>query len=326
MANVETEVLELSRTNPDIGELTVLDTRFTKLSEVPEITRKHELVGVEINTAQHRMWVSEPAIDDDTNLTVLTKPGLGELIEDGVGWRLHETLAKQLPGARVISHATYGIGNTATRLSLLDLRNHGIEQMANQGMDLIEKFCPDERIIYVGTSLGTIIGNRLLRINTERGHPANITGVFYYAPAIVDPKNVLKDMGRFLPALAYDLVSELAIKTHPKHKLGQLITLVASRPSRHDVMPMVRQGIDVIFGTPEDEVVEVLGNYLVHVVLGTKDPVGQLNMWNRFETEFDNLSVTRLEGRGHGIAVDTVRGGKKIAKIIRNTWLDEAEL
>ncbi len=281
------------------------------------VMRPHYLVGVEQEGIYHRIWHTD-SLDPTSQLMVVPKPGLGELIEDGIGWQLHRELSERLPGASVDTHATQGVGSTARRLGLRELAHHGVDEMADQGLRLLEAFATDKRVFFIGTSMGTIIGNKLLRLNLERGRPVDVAGVIYYAPALVDPANVKKDMrGDFLPQTGKDIVSEIFLKTSFRHLPGQLSLMWHSRPGLRDGLPMTKQALDIMHGTPQAEVEEVVQEYPAWVVTGDRDPVGQLAMWLAIQEEYPSLTVIPIPNRGHGIAVKPYEGGRKLAEIVR---------
>jgi hypothetical protein len=125
--------------------------------------REHNLIECNIGGARHVVWHTEPAQGSDLEVTVAIKPGLGEIIEGGVGMRFHEALADRLPGARVLTHATFGFGPAAEHLSFSDLAGYGLEQMTSKGIDLISRIPDDAPTVLVGASMGTIINQKLLR-------------------------------------------------------------------------------------------------------------------------------------------------------------------
>lgn len=302
----------------DLGNIALLATKISHELAVDEpISRQHHLMGVDIEGIQHRMWVTEPRTETEKPLTIVAKPGWCELIENGVGWEFHKQIAMRLPSAKVISHATQGVGPSAKRAAITDLPKLGINHMAKHGLKMLETFCPSERIVYVGTSMGTVIGNKLLNYNLRLGRPVDFAGVIYYAPAVVPPHNVQRDMLlRFFPSTIKDSFQEVVSRTRPQHIIKTLGTLAASRPSWRDIPPILRQGIDLLQGTPQDEIENVVESYNMHVITGQDDPVGQQKMWEEYAQLYSNLKFTKVRG-AHGIALEPVDGGRKIAKTIQ---------
>jgi pimeloyl-ACP methyl ester carboxylesterase len=300
-----------------VGKIIVVRQEFSEsLKDEPE--REHNLLTIEIDGYRHVLWVTEPVRPQDKALNVVAKPGLGEVVENGVGFEFHKRLAKGLPEARIISHATHGIGPHGDIIPWTDLPKHGLNQMAEQCLRLLEAYIPDEPIVLVGTSMGTVINNRLLNLHLAYGGTLNIEGVINYAPALVDPKNVIKDMAlRFPVDLAIDGFKEFFTRTRVKHMLGAAAILTRSAMRLRDLVTMGRQIYDLMHGTAQSDVENVLANYpRVATIVGEEDPVGQVPMWIELEKRYSNLQLIKLFGRGHGIAMKPIDGARKVSETI----------
>lgn len=311
----------------DVGSVAIIGRNHTKEHSKDKFTREHLLLTADIEDFRHRLWMTEPKESTQDPLLVVTKPGLGELIEDGIGFEFHREIARQLPGAFVVSHATHGVGPTADRIPLRELPQHGLDAMAEQCLKLLQTYFEGMRTVYVGTSMGTVIGNKLLRLNLESDSPVNIEGVVHIAPALVPPEHVVNDMVfKFGPTIARDIFKQLTFKTSPKHIVGTLRQLVKSKPSMRDIPPFVRQIFDLLQGTPEEEIDQVLEAYAVSVITGSEDSVGGFSdLWVPKADQFPNLTLDVVKGRGHDIATDPVRAGKKVSKsIVNRGWYDQA--
>src|SRR5260221_3407275 len=132
-----TEQQGLNPSLKNVGRIAVIDAKYSRDPSVGPRLREHLLTTVEVGNFQHRMWVTEPSVASSDPLVVISKPGLGEIIEDGIGFAFHRELAKQLPEAAIISHATHGVGPTAHRIPLRELPEHGLDQMAEQCLQLL---------------------------------------------------------------------------------------------------------------------------------------------------------------------------------------------
>lgn len=204
-----------------LGRAVILEERHDN-HHIPEADRRNNyLARWEIDEQPHTIWHTPVAPNRPHKMTVVTKPGWGEVIEDGIGWEFHKALAHYLPEAEIISHATSGVGRTSERIPLSKLWHHSLDQLAEQSFKLLSQLDTEVPIILVGTSMGSVITNKVLNLNIERDQPIKIQGVVYYASALVDPQNIVKDMLRgFTPAIVSDIAKELFLKTHPKKMLG----------------------------------------------------------------------------------------------------------
>lgn len=305
-----------------VGKIALLYTRNLSDPSVEVGGRSHDFITAEVDGFKHRMWVTEPIFDAPSPLTVIAKPGLGEVIEDGVAFTFHRELSQQLAGATIISHATHGVGDSADRIPFRELRHHGIHQMAEQGLKLIEAYRPNDRIVFVGISMGTVIGNHLLNLNLEKGSPVNFEGVVNFAPAIVKPEDIPREMLlKFVPSMTLGLANQLFLKTRPQDFIKTMKDLARSKPSRHDLGPFGRQIYDLVQGVPEERIDQNLEGYDVSVIGGTKDPVARIPMWLEKQEKFPGLHVEPVEGRGHDIATAPIKAARKVSEeILRREW------
>lgn len=277
-------------------------------SKYPE--REHFLYAAEINGVKHVFWHTEATSSDPNALVVFVKPGLGEIVEEGIGWKHHKQLARKMPEAEIVSHATFGVGPHGAELSLRDLPAHSMLQMAEQELELIREFWGQREVLVVGTSMGTVINHKMGMLNAVSSDPVEIAGIIHYAPAIVDPKRILKDMAiGFLPEMIKDGGKELFGRTRLHHFLGTMAVLAGSKPRARDLLSMGRQGLDLLKGVPQEEVDALLMHYRTGVIVGIDDPVGQIDMWE----ELNPGMVWPVRG-GHGIALKPFQSANKISK------------
>jgi hypothetical protein len=296
-----------------LGELTLLDTKLSGAKDGKYPEREHHLYSTELDGTKHVFWHTEAMTDDPDSTVVFVKPGLGEVMEDGIGWKHHKHLARKMPAAEIVSHATFGIGPHGAELTAGDLRGHGTSQMARQETELLKAYWAKRRTILVGTSMGTVINHKVAFDNIEADDPLHIAGLVHYAPAIVVPERILKDMVvSFMPDMIIDGARELFRRTHVKHFLGTMAVLANSKPRKRDLLVMARQGIDLMTGVPEEEIRRVVAHYMVGVVVGYDDPVGQIKMWD----ELNPNRVWPVRG-GHGIALKPFDGASKVSNVIR---------
>ena len=288
----------------------------------------HRYVKMEVDGFSHKGWYTPADREQDSDYLLVVKPGLAEVIHDGIGFTLHKRLATALPTMSVFSHETDGVGKYAESLSPSDLLTHGIDQMSLQGLELLKRFGEGKRIITLGTSMGTVIFNNLLLNNINQGEPVDVAGVVNFAPALVDPRRVPLDMAaRFVPGLAVDLAKEI-VKTDGRHIGNFILMLLDSRPSFKDILPFSKQIFDLLHGTPLEEIEEVVSRYPVDVIVGDRDPVGQYKMWLKLEEKYPELTAHILHKKGHGISIKPYESSKKISAVVSKryqTSLSESE-
>ncbi len=300
--------------NVEVVEFKTRDGR--KQDKYPE--RDHYLMVATIDDRRHVWWYSDAllgCVTDSEPIVVFSKPGLGEIVEKGLGWIHHKQLSRQMPLASIVTHATYGIGPLGQELSWSDLLDHDMKQLVEHERRFLETFFPNSPLMLVGVSEGTIENHGVALYNLEHGSPLEIQAIVDYAHALVDPRNVAKDMAfLFMPHMGIDGVKELILKTRPKHLIGALKMLGASGPRSQDLRVMGRQGLSIMRGTPEDEQREVIEHIPKVVISGSNDPLLQLDMLSRMQKDLpEQISVDVLEGRGHGMALKPFAGGRRIA-------------
>lgn len=305
--------------------VTHYDFRFSGGRGEDDPLREHDLVGVELDDHEHILWVTEPLHRQKEPLTIVAKPGLGEVIHDGIGYQLHKGIAKRLPEARVLSIATHGIGKHGAELNLSDLVGHTIENMGDETYAFLRKYFPGDPLVLFGLSMGTVIHHHVQKRSIE-DTPLNIAGVVDYDPALVDPSRVVADLiGRFSLHMMKGIGIEVVRHTKPCHVLGTLAILGRSRMRLRDMPTLARQAVGLLLGTPVEEIEEMLRTYQTTVIVGEDDPAGQVPMWLDLEAKnIPGFTLHRLKGRGHEIAVQPIDGARKVSKTIVEMGLHPA--
>lgn len=281
-------------------------------------TREHLLLAINRGLIRDVVWYTPPPSRSEEDaghpLTIITKPGLSEIVEDGVGWEFHKEMANRNPRAKVLTHATEGFGPAARHCSLIDVSKQGLDSMAEHGRELLHTYFNDERLATVGISMGTVILHKLL-VNDRKGTDSdqlNVVANINYAPALVDPKNVPIDMLLKFPSLMLvDGVTEVLARTSPKRLLEVCEALLRSRPGWRDLPPMGRQTIDLLKGVSEEEIYENSTHYTTATIVGERDSVGQAVMWQRMP-----VLLHVIKKRGHGMAVKPREGAIKTTSVL----------
>lgn len=300
----------------DIDNVAITDYRISGGQFGPE--REHLLLAISNDGIRDVIWYSPAASPEviESPLTIITKPGLGEIVEDGIGWRFHKELANRNPGAKVLTHATEGFGPGAQHCSILELPKKSLDRMAEHGRFLMLTYFHDERIATVGTSMGTRIFHELLINNRaeNRSDQLNIVANLNHAPALVDPKNIIEDMVlKFPAALLIDGTAEMFTRTSPRRLFELFVNLVESKPLPRDILPMGRAIIDLLRGVDEEDVRANALYYPTATITGTKDPVGEIPMWDRIP----EVLLKKVHGRGHAIAMKPREGAIKVTRTLR---------
>ena len=324
--NVRNELDQRGVSGSDIDNVSAIDFKISGGKFGPE--REHLLLAIARDGIRDVVWYSPPlSIEDgpDTEkLTIVTKPGLSEIIEDGVGWEFHKELANRNPTTKVLTHATEGFGPSAQHGSIWELSGLGLDTMAKHGQELLATYFHDERLATVGTSMGTVIFHKLLTTNRLLlpDEQLNIVANINYAPALVDPANILKDMFLKFPGLMLiDGVLEVLARTSP-HRLKELCkVLTSSKPGRRDIPPILRQIVDLRHGVHEGDVLINSEYYNTAAIVGQHDPVGQIPMWERMP----NVALHVIPGRGHAIAVNPRKGARKVTTTLNEILSDKPQ-
>lgn len=300
---------------PEIDNIEPIDYRLSGGNYGP--TREHLLVAINRGLIRDVVWYSPPPLTQEGAtkhpLTIVTKPGLSEIIEDGIGWQFHKELANRNPYAKVLTHATEGFGPSARHCSIMDLSKQGLDSMAEHGRELLHTYFPDERLAFVATSMGTVIVHKLATADRtgSTSDKLNIEAIVNYAPALVVRERIIRDMICKFPGLMIlDGVAEVAARTHPMRflELGEI--LMKSKPSWRDIPPMVRQIVDLLKGVTEDDIYENTSRYTTATITGERDPVGQVTMWKSLP-----VSLHVIKKRGHAIAVKPREGAIKTTAV-----------
>ncbi len=280
--------------------------------------RDHRYVRIPINDSEHHGWFTKAKDEYDTGITLLVKPGLGEIVDDGIGEDLHKYLADMLPGFDIFSHESAGMGHFVNDASLSSLWEHGLDKMTAEGLELIQQLCPGRKIILFGTSMGTVINTRLANLNLEqeKNDRVDIERIIHYDPALVDPSRILDMLVGFLPELVTGAVKEFAFQTNPKRWVQVAQTLIRSRPSIRNVVPIARQTLDIVHCTPEEDIVNPILRYKTDVIAGKRGKVEQNQMWRRLAQLLPNLTYYPVEGHGHAMALNPYKTARKAARIM----------
>jgi hypothetical protein len=170
------------------------------------------------------------------------------------------------------------------------------------------------------TSMGTVVDHHMERINLFHAAPdeqLKIMGRFLLTPALVDPRNIPKDMGvRFIPGMAADTFKEMALRTPPKEALLLLHALTKYGLHKKDVPALTNQLFGLLRGIKEEKIDEVVAHVPTIVVAGQKDSLAQWRMWHRIEARHgDTLKLKEIPRRGHALGLRGNRAALAIAKL-----------
>jgi pimeloyl-ACP methyl ester carboxylesterase len=238
-------------------------------------------------------------------------PGLGESIFSGVGGAFHEGMAAALPHHETISIATDGVDRHYPAV-----KHASAFTMATRRRTFLqERFGGETPLTLVGTSLGTIVANQLLVMETA--HPTlNIEKVVYYAPALLPNSRAPRDMLiRFPVDGLRDIITDrqlgVGIRT-----AAHFIELATRNPK--ELPGICIQAVGVLEGTREHEIQRVASHFRdkMHIVSGTKDTVAALKMWQELKKKYPGLTVEGVPGKGHTMTLDIDKRVRKITKAL----------
>lgn len=279
--------------------------------------RTHNLWRMVIDGHRHRYLETLPFQDIGQPFTIVSKRGFMEPIEDGIGREFHSQLARLVPHARIVSHATHGIGSSAGQVSLRGLSQYGLDRIANEDLKFLHLLGGEERLILIGTSMGSVVLNKLLNINTALDKPVEVGGIVLNAPAIVEPPLARSAMLKgLLPHLLSDIPSELVAKTPRAELLQTLGHFAASRARLRDILPAGRHALDLLRGTSAADLASMLEAYAsVSVIAGQKDTLAQTEMWRKMLPAYPSLRLHEVS-KGHGMILKPKQNARKIARVL----------
>ncbi len=313
-SGVGTEAIEM---------LTPLDIKVSDEGTSKE--RIHLLIAAEDidDTGQNFrdiVWYSpatQPPGSEQT--TIVLKPGLGEIVEYGIGYKFHEGIGKLNLDKHILTHATEGFGPSATALAIKELPGFSLDRMSERLQRLLRLYCPDQDLILVGTSMGTVVNHKLQVVNKRLpdNEKLHIKGVVNYIPALVDSSKSAITMGLKFPAMMLiDGTLEIGFRTSPKRFFQVIETLRESKPARKDLPLLMRLAGELLVGVSKEEVIENTRTTPTITVTGSLDSLREEDMWEMSEAKF-----YLLKGRGHGMATKPHQGAIKIS-----TCVSELEL
>ena len=250
--------------------------------------------------------------ESDAGMVVML-PGFTEDPAFGTAKALHEAVADEYPERDVVSICSDGYNQDGSPLKLHDL-GRTFEDMALARLNITSALSAGAPVLQNGVSKGTVLSHHVAQHNTAM-NLVSMEGLIYHSPAIVSPKNILKDMVvRF--TFGHIALEPMREALHQESKVQGIRTVLKSFhiPSLKDAPPYICDIINLLHGTPEHEVDELLKNgHQIGVIAGGIDPLAQLAMWDRLQEKHpDKLDINVKEGRGHGASMNAVEAAKDI--------------
>lgn len=289
------------------------------------VTARSEMDSITIDGYRHELFTTAPAIPSENPPYVMLYPGYFEHAAHGIGAKFQKTIARYHPTAHLIGVATDGFGPEAERYGWDERHDHDLEAMGRSRAEIIEEIVPEDApLIFVATSMGSIIKKEVAR-NLRAKRIKQVTGIVLNANALVeegpedDRFSHFRAFGKFGLSILPDVLREMA-QTPPQRFFGQVLSLIDSgHLSPADALPLSSLVVDIVSGSKTVDV-----DYMMHVyhdtplavLMGQDDPVGQLHAWVERREEHPNISINAIPGRSHGIVVNPVRNGRKVATIM----------
>lgn len=303
---------------PNVGNVRLVGLRRSRSSMNPELKRVHRLYSIDVDDYRHAVEVTDP-LGNEPAFTVFSFPGFTETIEGPFRKELHRELAEQFPEARIVSVGSNGVGTTGGKYNWNERSFHDTRAMGSQRLILSKALAGDMGVYWMGTSMGSVIavkGSHENLHNTPNDKAINQLGLFALSQAIVDPRNVPRDMAlRFVPGLIIkDIPLELALKTPPREALMLARQGLHYGLGKKDIHAMANQVMDLLHGVPEHFTAEVISNVPIALVAGEHDPLAQWKMWDRLSSQHPGMiEQYKVPSRGHEIAMKPHRACAKMA-------------
>jgi pimeloyl-ACP methyl ester carboxylesterase len=313
-----TEAMPVRRPVRGLGQVAYKAVRETGLHRPEQAVRHHRLYGVTIDDYQHAVEITDPE-HGEPQYAIMSLPGFTEHIECGIRQSFHSSLAELFPQARIISVGSDGIGPNSSTYDWQDRKGYNIDGMARHRVELALALTARLPLFVQATSMGSVISQRMNE--TVLADPSvremlDLRGQFYTSPALVDPSNIVRDMGiRFLPGLGWDFAKELLLKSTRDEAKEVFRQGKNYGISGADKTALVNQLWSLLHGTPESAVHASVSEVPTVVVAGEKDSLAQWKMWRRIAADQpDNLELHPIRGRGHVMAMKPGRTCDKLAR------------
>ena len=308
----------IRRTVDGLGDVALQGVRQTRNGAADQTERQHRLYGVTINGYQHATEITDP-VNGDPHYAILSLPGYSEHIEHDIRKDFHAGLAEKFPQARVVSVGSDGIGPHSGSYRWSERHGYDLDGMARHRVELVLALAAELPLFVQATSMGTIISHRMNKLildDPDLKHAVDLRGQFYTSPALVDPSNIVRDMGvRFLPGISWDFTKEMLFKTAPKEAYEIIKNSTHSGLSTADKTALANQFWDLWHGTRESEIGPVIAEIPTVVVAGQKDSLAQWRMWNRLKRAYpEQLELHPIRGRGHMMTMKPGRTCDKLAR------------
>lgn len=290
----------------------------------PLAGRADNWFGIELDGFVHGVRVTEPVAGQDLGINLVHLPGFTEVIESGPGRAIHDRFAVELPGFRVISIASDGVGNTGEKLTVENMWDHGVEAMAEERYKLLQALCADMPLIIQGVSMGSVETYGILDRDIRNGHNLNAYAL-NFDTALVTPDNVMTDMiGMFTPSMVIDTPREfvyMSIRYGVKAALGRV--MMSPSHLRGNILPSIVEVNDLRKGTRYERIERVAKNVGTTTISGQLDPLAQFRMWRHIKQDVGGLHIARVAGRGHGMVADGAAAADKMIHVMNRYEIPE---
>lgn len=197
-----------------------------------------------------------------------------------------------------------GAKDTSTRLSA-----------ASDRLEMLRTHCSQTPLVLIGRSMGCMAIVDVLNENLKAKSPIDIQQVVLVAPALVDPSRTTDLMlRRFLPQLVRDTAREL-IRYAPRELAAHIgrLGILGSRIA-HDKANILHQAQLLLQGTSDSTIERVASSYPTHVIVGRRDSVGEINMWENLTAAHPHITLSTLENHGHEVLFMPDRAAAKVCK------------
>lgn len=269
---------------------------------------QHFLIGYEGH--MHSVLVTNP-VTTQSETDIVFFPGFTQTVDEvgGTGFKFHTELAARRPHERMISISSTGIGRFGDRIKSDDQAT--MEGMAAQRFGLLEAISGDRPKVIVPLSMGTVVANRLIQLDLDRDMRLNIKGIANYVPALVLPEEVGRRMkrdfvGHVLPDARRELFDARNLR-HPSRIVDMGLTVLHLGLGPADAHALRVQMASLGQGTRLEAFQAETENYHTATTTGSRDPLRQEATWGaEAERHPANVHFRVIQGRGHGMALDSV--------------------
>jgi len=277
----------------------------------------HAFMNVEGRTHALRITEASDTTGGVSQPDIYMLPGFSEMTDMGSAKRFHTAVARQLPGSRVISIATEGVGAVSKPLLPASAARMSFNRMALDRLRIMQALSEDNPVTLLTVSMGSVIGLRLAHKNLQlpADRQIDIRHIVNHSHAQVPLDRVHPDLTVRFPLHVVDELRREGGRI-PGVVIAHALGAAAFWPKQ--AVSHLRNMINFVPGTPEALTHTIAKQYPTTYLSGTRDPLAQPALLARLERAYpQHVNVKWLQGLGHLATAFAEREARTVAEAIR---------